>query len=129
MIDLALEIRLDGLVATNTTISRAKLLTTQAQLEKIGAGGLSGEPLKKHSTEIVRYISQKSEGKIPIIASGGIFTAADAKEKFAAGATLVQVWTGFIYEGPGIVRKIIEGMNPKSLHPQTPRQTSPGHKP
>jgi len=110
VIDLALEIRLDGLVATNTTISRAKLLTSQSQLEKIGAGGLSGEPLKKHSTEIVRYISQKSGGKIPIIASGGIFTAADAKEKFAVGATLVQVWTGFIYEGPGIVRKIIEGM-------------------
>ena len=106
VIDLALEIRLDGLVATNTTISRAKLLTSQSQLAKIGAGGLSGEPLKKHSTEIVRYISQKSGGRIPIIASGGIFTAADAEEKLAAGATLIQVWTGFIYEGPGIVKKI-----------------------
>ena len=80
------------MVATNATISRAKLLTSKSQLEKIGAGGLSGEPLKKHSTEIVRYISQKSEGKIPIIASGGIFTAPDAEEKMAAGATLVQVW-------------------------------------
>ena len=114
VIDLALEIRLDGLVATNTTISRASLLTSKPQLEKIGAGGLSGEPLKKHSTEIVRYISQRSGGRIPIIASGGIFTAADAEEKLAAGATLVQVWTGFIYEGPGIVKKIIAGLSSQS---------------
>ena len=110
VIDLALEIKLDGLVATNTTISRDGLLTAGTQLQKIGAGGLSGEPLKKRSTEIVRYISQKSKGQIPIIASGGIFNAADAKEKLAAGATLIQVWTGFIYEGPSIVRKIVAGL-------------------
>jgi dihydroorotate dehydrogenase len=107
VIDLALEIKLDGLVATNTTISRENLLTTQVQLEKIGTGGLSGEPLKIRSTQVVRYISQKAKGKIPIIASGGIFTAEDVKEKLSAGATLVQVWTGFIYEGPGIVKKIL----------------------
>lgn len=110
VIDLALEIKLDGLVASNTTINRDGLLTSKAQLEKIGAGGLSGDPLKKRSTEIVRYISQKAGGRIPIIASGGIFTAADAKEKLDAGATLVQVWTGFIYEGPAIVRKIVAGL-------------------
>lgn len=108
VIDLALEIKLDGLVATNTTISRENLLTSAAALEKIGAGGLSGEPLKERSTQVVRYISQRSKGSIPIIASGGIFTAEDVKEKLAAGATLVQVWTGFIYEGPGIVRKILK---------------------
>ncbi|HEY0680684.1 MAG TPA: quinone-dependent dihydroorotate dehydrogenase [Chitinophagaceae bacterium] len=107
VIDLAIEIRLDGLVATNTTISRDELLTSEQELQKIGAGGLSGEPLRKKSTEVVRYISQKSKGQIPIIASGGIFTAEDAKEKFAAGAKLVQVWTGFIYEGPEIVKKIL----------------------
>ncbi|RYG29541.1 MAG: dihydroorotate dehydrogenase (quinone), partial [Chitinophagaceae bacterium] len=76
----------------------------------IGAGGLSGEPLKSRSTEIVRYITEKSGGRIPIIASGGIFTADDAQEKLDAGASLVQVWTGFIYEGPTIVKKICKGL-------------------
>ncbi len=107
VIDLALEIKLHGLVATNTTISRDNLLTAGSQLEKIGAGGLSGEPLRKRATEVVRYIAKRSNGRIPIIASGGIFNADDVKEKLAAGASLVQVWTGFIYEGPGIVRKIL----------------------
>ncbi|MFZ1329869.1 MAG: quinone-dependent dihydroorotate dehydrogenase [Chitinophagaceae bacterium] len=106
VIDLALEIKLDGLVATNTTISRAGLHTPGAKLSSIGAGGLSGLPLKERSTEVVSYISQKTGGKIPVIASGGIFTGDDAKEKLAAGASLVQVWTGFIYMGPGIVKKI-----------------------
>lgn len=106
VIDLAMEIKLDGLVATNTTISRGGLKTPQIKLQKIGNGGLSGAPLKNTSTEIVRYIYSSTGGQIPIIASGGIFTASDAKEKFSAGASLVQVWTGFIYEGPGIVRKI-----------------------
>ena len=106
VIDLALEIKLDGLVASNTTISRDKLQTTNHKLQTIGAGGLSGLPLKHRSTEIVKYIHQKTNGQIPIIASGGIFTGADAKEKIDAGASLVQVWTGFIYEGPGIVKSI-----------------------
>ncbi|HEU4575063.1 MAG TPA: nitronate monooxygenase, partial [Chitinophagaceae bacterium] len=64
------------------------------------------KPLKQKSTELVHYIAQKTQGRIPIIASGGIFTATDAKEKLAAGASLIQVWTGFIYEGPAIVKKI-----------------------
>ena len=106
VIDLALEIKLDGLVASNTTISRDQLQTTNHKLQTIGAGGLSGLPLKQRSTEIVKYIHKKTNGQIPIIASGGIFTGADAKEKINAGASLVQVWTGFIYEGPGIVKKI-----------------------
>jgi dihydroorotate dehydrogenase len=110
VIGLALEINLDGLVAANTTISREHLLTAPAQLEKIGAGGLSGEPLLARSTDVVKYISKKSKGKIPIIASGGIFNAGNVKEKLAAGASLVQVWTGFIYEGPGIVKKILSGL-------------------
>jgi dihydroorotate dehydrogenase len=98
VISLAQEIKLDGLVATNTTIDRLGLTDE--------TGGLSGLPLKKKSTEIVRYISQKTNGRVPVIASGGIFTASEANEKFEAGASLVQVWTGFIYEGPGIVKKI-----------------------
>jgi len=114
VIDLAMEIKLDGLVATNTTISREGLTTSGSRiktigaggLRTIGAGGLSGLPVKQRSTEVVRYIHQKTNGQIPIIASGGVFTGTDAKEKLEAGASLVQVWTGFIYEGPGIVKKI-----------------------
>ncbi len=106
VIDLAMEIKLDGLVACNTTISREQLTTPVSRLTTIGAGGLSGKPLSARSTEIVKYIYQKTNGSIPVIASGGIFTAADANEKIQAGAALVQVWTGFIYEGPGIVKKI-----------------------
>ena len=105
VIDLALEIKLDGLVATNTTIDRDGL-NHELEIGTRESGGLSGKPLQKRSTEIVKYIFDKTKGEVPIIASGGIFTGRDAKEKFDAGASLVQVWTGFIYEGPGIVKKI-----------------------
>ncbi len=107
VIELAVEIKLDGLVVSNTTVSRDNLLTDPAKLERIGAGGLSGAPLRNKSTELVGYIHQKTGGNIPIIASGGVFTPEDAVEKIAAGASLLQVWTGFIYEGPGIVKKIL----------------------
>ena len=110
VIDLALEIKLDGLVATNTTIARTSLTTSTDILKSIGTGGLSGAPLRKRSTEVLRYITQNAKGKLPVIASGGIFTAADAREKLDAGASLVQVYTGFIYEGPGIVKKICNGL-------------------
>jgi dihydroorotate dehydrogenase len=111
VIDLAMEIKLDGLVASNTTISRDQLQTSNLKLQTIGAGGLSGLPVKQRSTEIVRYIHQKTNGRVPVIASGGIFTGEDAKEKLDAGASLVQVWTGFIYEGPGIVKKICKSLS------------------
>jgi len=110
VIDLAMEIKLDGLVAANTTISRSGLTTKEASLAAIGAGGLSGKPLTARATEIVRYICQQTNGSIPVIASGGIFTAMDAKEKLAAGAGLIQVWTGFIYEGPSIVKRICKAL-------------------
>lgn len=110
VIALALEIGLDGLVATNTTIAREGLLTPKERLEAIGAGGLSGAPLRGRATEMVRYLCSQTGGRIPVIASGGIFTGADAREKLEAGASLVQVWTGFIYEGPFIVRRICRGM-------------------
>ncbi len=106
VIDLAMEIKLDGLVAANTTISREGLATGSARIDAIGAGGLSGLPLKSRATGLVQYIHQKTNGRLPVIASGGIFTGDDAKEKLAAGGTLVQVWTGFIYEGPAIAKKI-----------------------
>lgn len=106
VIALALEIQLDGLVVANTTIDRISLTTPEADLSLIGAGGLSGQPLRTKSTELIAYIHQQTMGAIPIIGSGGIFTGADAKGKLAAGASLVQVWTGFVYEGPAIVRNI-----------------------
>jgi dihydroorotate dehydrogenase len=106
VIDLAKEINLDGLVATNTTIAREGLQTPNSQLQTIGAGGLSGKPLQKRSTEVLQYIHKKTGGSIPIIASGGVFTGSDTKEKLDNGASLVEVWTGFIYEGPFIVKKI-----------------------
>jgi dihydroorotate dehydrogenase len=107
IIDLALEINLDGLVAANTTINRDNLITDKKKLEEIGAGGLSGKPLNKRSNGIAKYIFSRTNGKISLISSGGIFSAEDAKEKFANGASLIQVWTGFIYEGPAIVKKIL----------------------
>jgi dihydroorotate dehydrogenase len=106
VIDLAQEIKLDGLVVANTSLDRSKLLTSSKELETIGAGGLSGLPVKNRATEMVQYIHQKTKGSIPIIASGGIFTGQDAKEKLNAGASLIQVWTGFVYGGPAIVKKI-----------------------
>jgi dihydroorotate dehydrogenase len=110
VIDLSLEIKLDGLVACNTTINREQLNTQHSTLNTIGAGGLSGKPAKEKSTEIVNYIYKKSNGQIPVIGSGGIFTAADAQEKINAGASLIQVWTGFIYEGPAIVKNICKDL-------------------
>jgi dihydroorotate dehydrogenase len=107
VIGLCLEIRLDGLVVSNTRIAREGLYTSPEELAIIGPGGLSGRPIRERSTEFIRYISQKTEGRIPIIGSGGIHTAADAKEKMISGASLVQIWTGFIYEGPGLVKRIL----------------------
>jgi len=110
VIDLALEIQLDGLVVSNTSISREGLQSAAEELERIGAGGLSGKPIQKKSTEFIQYIAEKTNHRIPIIGSGGIFSAADAKEKMQAGAGLIQIWTGFIYEGPGLVSKILKSL-------------------
>jgi dihydroorotate dehydrogenase len=86
------------------------LITPKEEIEKIGPGGLSGKPVKERSTAIVNYIHQRTKGAVPVIASGGIFTTEDAKEKLNSGASLVQVWTGFIYEGPGIVKRICKAL-------------------
>ncbi|TAG31535.1 MAG: quinone-dependent dihydroorotate dehydrogenase [Sphingobacteriia bacterium] len=107
IVSLSLEMQLSGLVATNTTIDRSNLTAASEQLsEAIGMGGLSGKPVQARSTEVVAYLAEQTGYTIPIIASGGIFTGADAKEKINAGAALVQVWTGFVYEGPSIVKNI-----------------------
>lgn len=106
IIEIIKEIKLDGIVATNTTVERGELKTSPEEIEKIGMGGLSGKPLAKRSTAVVRYLADKSGHAFPIIAVGGIHSAADAIEKIKAGATLVQIYTGFIYEGPGLIKKI-----------------------
>jgi dihydroorotate dehydrogenase len=111
IIDIVNNTHIHGIVATNTTISRAGLQTGAEEVTQMGAGGVSGLPVREKATDVIRYIHQKSEGRIPIIAAGGIFTAQDAKEKLAAGASLVQVYTGFIYEGPAIVKNICNGLN------------------
>lgn len=110
VIDIVKSVRLSGIVATNTTIDRDGLSTDKQMIEKTGSGGVSGKPLKQRSTEVVKYISTKTEGKLPIIAVGGIFTADDAKEKLNAGARLVQVYTGFIYQGPAIAKNICKSL-------------------
>ncbi|MDD2491120.1 MAG: quinone-dependent dihydroorotate dehydrogenase [Bacteroidales bacterium] len=114
IIELILVSGLDGIVATNTTISRENLKTHKDKVESIGDGGLSGAPLFKRSLEMVRYISEKTGGQLPIIGVGGIMTPAQAKEMLDAGASLVQIYTGFIYNGPCFVRKILKYLNKNS---------------
>jgi dihydroorotate dehydrogenase len=110
--EIADEINLDGIVSSNTTISRERLSSaSKVQAEKIGMGGLSGKPLKEASDEVLQELVRLTKGKLPIIASGGIFKGDDAKDKLNLGATMVQVWTGFIYEGPTIVNKICKKIN------------------
>ena len=100
------ETKIDGVVATNTTIDRSNLITDKNKIESCGAGGLSGKPLKNRSVEVVKYLSDKSNKAFPIIGVGGIHTGKDAVEMLKAGASLVQIYTGFIYEGPSIAKKI-----------------------
>lgn len=97
---------IDGVIAVNTTTSRNNLNTFKSKVEAIGNGGLSGKPIKDRSTEVIRYIFNKTSGKLPIIGVGGVFSADDALEKLNAGASLIQVYTGFIYEGPGLAKSI-----------------------
>ncbi len=106
LVDIALTTGIDGFVATNTTVKRVNLKTDHKKVTAIGQGGLSGQPLKERSTEVIRYIVNRSGGKIPVIGAGGIMNEKDAIEKLQAGASLVQVYTGFIYGGPGIAKKI-----------------------
>jgi dihydroorotate dehydrogenase len=106
IIEIVKEVKLDGVIATNTTIGRQGLLTDKAIVENAGMGGLSGLPLAKRSTEVIRYLHTKSLGSFPIIGIGGIHSEADALEKLAAGASLIQLYTGFIYEGPSLIKRI-----------------------
>ncbi|WP_354585347.1 quinone-dependent dihydroorotate dehydrogenase [Hymenobacter sp. UYCo722] len=109
---IARETNLSGLVATNTTISRDNLSTEPDYVASLGAGGLSGKPLRARATEVIRYLHRKSDGGLPIIGAGGIHSAADAREKLDAGASLIQLYTGFIYEGPALVSRINQSLVP-----------------
>lgn len=106
IIEITNTLSLDGLVATNTTISRDNLSTAPQVVENIGAGGLSGKPLSNRSTAVIKYLCAHT--KVPVIAVGGIMCAEDAQEKLQAGASLVQIYTGFIYKGPSLIQDILK---------------------
>lgn len=106
IIEIVAFTKIAGLIVANTTISRDQLQTPAAEVEKMGAGGISGKPVTARATAMIKYIHDKSEGTIPMIAVGGIHSAQDALDKLDAGASLVQLYTGFIYEGPALVKSI-----------------------
>ena len=106
IIALVAETKIDGVIASNTSTTRVNLKISNKRLKEIGNGGISGQPIKNQSTKVIKYLSEKSNKSFPIIGVGGIHSAADALEKIEAGADLVQIYTGFIYEGPGLIKKI-----------------------
>lgn len=106
IVEIVQETKIDGVIATNTTISREDLKTSTSTIESIGMGGLSGKPVKVRSTEVIKYLADKSNKSFPIIGVGGIHSAEDAIEKLNAGASLIQIYTGFIYEGPALIKQI-----------------------
>ena len=110
IVDIVLAEGVDGVVATNTTISRVGLATAPEQVEAMGAGGVSGAPVRSRATEVVQYLAAKSQGKFPIIGVGGIDGAEAAREKLDAGADLIQVYSGMIYEGPGLPSRIVSSL-------------------
>ena len=106
IVEIVQETKIDGVIATNTTISREDLKTNSSTIEAIGMGGLSGKPVRERTTEVIQYLANKSKKSFPIIGVGGIHSAEDALEKIAAGASLVQIYSGFIYEGPALIKRI-----------------------
>ena len=110
IVEVIERLKIDGVIATNTTVSRENLRTNMKRVAACGEGGLSGRPLKDTSTRMIATLYELTGGRIPLIGVGGIFTAEDAWEKIAAGASLVQLYTGFIYEGPRIVQQLNEGL-------------------
>jgi dihydroorotate dehydrogenase len=114
-LDIVAKTNIDGLVVANTTVSRENLVTDTETVKNIGNGGLSGLPIRDRSTEMIRYIHEKTKGKLPIIGVGGIMSAKDALDKLNAGASLIQVYTGFIYEGPALVKRINKAILKKDL--------------
>jgi len=115
IIDIVSDTKIEGIIATNTTISRADLNTSASEIETIGNGGLSGKPVKQRSTEVIRYLNKKSNGTLTIIGVGGISSPQDAIEKLEAGASLVQVYSGLIYEGPSLIKRINKAILEKNI--------------
>ncbi|BDD11153.1 dihydroorotate dehydrogenase (quinone) [Fulvitalea axinellae] len=115
IIEIVGETGIDGVIATNTTIDRSGLTADKNKVENIGAGGLSGAPVTKRSTEVIRYLHEKSGESFPIIGVGGIMSPQDAIDKLKAGASLIQIYTGFIYEGPGLVKRINKAVEKAGL--------------
>ncbi|TAE50481.1 MAG: quinone-dependent dihydroorotate dehydrogenase, partial [Cytophagales bacterium] len=107
IVEVVIESKLAGIIATNTTIQRNDLLTSKEEIDKIGAGGLSGLPVKDVSTKVVQFLKEKSQNKFTIIGVGGISSGEDAQQKISAGADLIQVYSGLIYQGPSLVKKIL----------------------
>src|SRR3989440_4681004 len=110
IVAVAIEANIVGIIATNTTVRREGLQTPAAEVQRLGDGGLSGAPLRSRSNEVISFIYNLTRGALPIIGVGGVFSAEDAWEKICAGASLVQLYTGFIYEGPGVAHRINEGL-------------------
>jgi dihydroorotate dehydrogenase len=110
LLEVAMDSSIAGIVATNTTLERPNSAHRKSKRVFAEIGGLSGAPLRQRSTEMIRYIYRKTNGRLPIIGVGGIFSAADAWEKITAGASLVQIYSGLVFEGPGIVRQIVDGI-------------------
>ncbi len=106
IIEVITETKIEGVIACNTSTNRNNLKTSEQELTKIGQGGLSGKPITERSTGVIKYLSEKSKKAFTIIGVGGIHSSQDAFEKIEAGADLIQIYTGFIYEGPGLIRKI-----------------------
>jgi len=110
IVDVVKRLKIDGIIATNTTVKRDNLRTPAEEVRRCGQGGLSGLPLKQRSTTLIADLYQLTNGQIPLVGVGGIFTAGDAWEKISAGASLVQLYTGFIYQGPAVAREINCGL-------------------
>ena len=110
IVDVVKSLEIDGIIATNTTINRDNLSSSREEVVACGEGGLSGKPLRSRATIMIGQLYQLTQGKIPIIGVGGVFTAEDAWEKISAGASLVQLYTGFIYQGPRIAQRINDGL-------------------
>jgi dihydroorotate dehydrogenase len=106
IIELVAETKIDGVIASNTSTNRDNLKVSKKRLQEIGNGGVSGQPIKDKSTKVIQYLADNSNKSFPIIGVGGIHSEKDALEKIKAGADLVQIYTGFIYEGPGLIKKI-----------------------
>ena len=106
--------KIDGVIASNTSVNRDNLKASKERLQQIGNGGVSGQPVKERSTKVIQYLADNSNKAFPIIGVGGIHSEKDALDKINAGADLVQIYTGFIYEGPGLVKRINKAILAKS---------------